>query len=375
MKTSFFTVLLCLLVILNFMFCSKDSPTEPKKTLDQELQEALDNTLAFYNCKGVSAAVLIPGSDIWVGVSGVSHGTILITSNMLFCIGSVTKTYIATLTLLLAEEGKLSLEDSLYKWLPNYQNIDSTVTIRQLLNHTSGIYNTSENPTMYGRVFSDLTKIWSPEETITEFVLEPYHAPGAGYHYANSNYILLGMIIKEVTGSQVSTELRRRLFEPLDLNSTFFYIEEEITGTLAHPWWDYDFNESLDDLTTLSWNADFSTTWTAGIIFSTAEDVVKWSNALFHEKVVLNQSSLDQMLDFYPTDDGGYGLGIRLFPDFGEGVQIIGHTGTLWGYSAIMAFSPDYGVSISVILNQREGNCRDAISGALARIVLDHLKE
>lgn len=361
------------IILLGWARCSNHSPAGPEGPLADQLQEILNKTLLFYAGKGVSAAVIMPGRPTWLGVSGESHAGAPIESDMAFCIGSITKTFMAALSLKLSELGVLSLEDSLGRWLPDYANVDNTVTIRQLLNHTSGIFNTSENPTVFNRVFSDLEKIWSPEETITEFVLEPYYAPGTDYHYANTNYILLGMVIEAATGSQVSTVLRQILLEPLELRHTFLMIDENVIGEPAHPWWDYDSNGSVNDLDALSWNADFSTIWTAGSLFSTAEDVANFVHALLEEKIFLDRSSLDQMLDYFPTDFGGYGLGIRTFPEYLDDVEAIGHTGTLWGYSAMTVYLPDYAVSISVLLNNREGEGREAITRALARVVVDEL--
>ncbi|MFC2134677.1 serine hydrolase domain-containing protein [Bacteroidota bacterium] len=365
---SLFIILTCLLIS-----CSENSPTQIEGSLTEQLQQALDDGVAFCDGKGVSAAVIILGHQIWLGTSGISHETTPLTSNMLLGIGSITKTFIAGLTLKLVEDAVFSLDDPISNWLPAYPNIDGAITIRQLLNHTSGVFNTSENATIYNRVFEDLTKIWTPEEMITEFVSAPYFEAGTDHHYANTNYILLGMIIEAATGTGISDVLRNRILEPLNLNHTFMFLEEELIGVTAHPWWDYDFNDTVDDLTSLSWNGDYSSTWTAGCMFSTAEDLAEWYNALLYEKTILNQSSLNQMLDYFPADEFEYGLGIRTFPSMISGVQIIGHTGTLWGYSGILIHLPEYGVSISVLLNKREGDCREAIAEALTQTVLDNL--
>jgi D-alanyl-D-alanine carboxypeptidase len=126
--------------IVTLAGCNKESPNEPVQTIAQELQEALDNTLASQDGIGASAAVKMPGQEIWRGTSGISHGSVPIEKDMIFCIGSVTKNYIATLVLQLAEEGVLTVDDSLHQWLPTFVNLDSAITITQLLNHTSGVY-------------------------------------------------------------------------------------------------------------------------------------------------------------------------------------------------------------------------------------------
>ena len=111
-----------------------------KLGFEDQLQHVLDKGIDKYGVKGVSAAIIIAEDKKWVGTSGISHDTITITPDMLFAIGSVTKNVVATLTLKLVEEKQLSLEDPLSKWLPEYPYVNSEITIRQLLNHTSGIY-------------------------------------------------------------------------------------------------------------------------------------------------------------------------------------------------------------------------------------------
>jgi len=111
------------------------------------LQETLDNQREAQDLMGVSAAVIVPAEGFWLGVSGLSDPTVQdsIRPDMLFGVGSITKTFTSAVILQLAQEEVLSLDDSLYSWLPSHEYIDSTITIRQLLNHTSGIFNYTNN--------------------------------------------------------------------------------------------------------------------------------------------------------------------------------------------------------------------------------------
>jgi len=122
-------------------------------SLEQKLQETLDREIQKSGARGVSAAVIFPDREIWTGVSGFSHDTVSMEPDMLFAIGSITKNVVAANILKLAEEGALSLDDPLSEWLPAYAHIDSAITIRQLLNHTSGIYMFWENQ----KIWDDLT--------------------------------------------------------------------------------------------------------------------------------------------------------------------------------------------------------------------------
>lgn len=360
-----FIKVLGLLLFAFLMFCcSKNSETEPEPTTSEILQEVLDNNLETFNGKGVSAAVVFQNQDKWSGTSGVSFGTTVITEDMIFGIGSVTKTFIAALCLQLVDEGAFTLEDSLYEWLPDYPNIDNSITIQQLLYNTSGIYNITDNTALWDVVFNDPSKMWTPEELISSFLDEPYSTPGAGWFYSNTNYILLGEIIKEVTGSMVSAELRNRFFEPLGLNSTFFDVEETLPSNIAHGWFDLSGEGSYDDITLLSRTGISSVLWTSGAIFSTAEDLTNWSSALFQGNV-LNQSSLDQMLTscctMPGTTDVRLGMGVFLIgPSNNNGLELIGYTGRTFGYLTSMFYLPDYGISVVVIINEDNSGFLDA---------------
>jgi D-alanyl-D-alanine carboxypeptidase len=376
-KKRFISVLVFLLLALNINYCSKDSSTEPEPTIAEELQEVLDEKLEIFSGTGVSAAVIFPDRDTWFGTSGVSFGTTAITPDMIFGIGSVTKTFIAALCLQLAEEGVFSLEDSLFQWLPDYPNIDNSITILQLLNNTSGIYNITDNTQIWDAVLEDPAKFWTPEEIISTFLAEPYSSPGEGWYYSNTNYILLGKIINEATGSSVSTELRNRFFKPLGLNSTFFEVEEMLPANIAHGWFDLGGNGSIDDVSLISGTGIYSVLGSAGAIFSTAEDLALWSSALFRGDV-LSQSSLNQMLFSYSTlpgtTDVGCGLGVFLIgPGNSAGVELVGYTGRTFGYLTSMFYAPDYGISVAVIINDDNVTCLDEITAALIIAVLSTL--
>ena len=377
-KKLFLNFLVSACLAFNFIFWFAPAAADSSLTLADKLQQVLDTELARHHGIGVSAAVIIPARTSWHGVSGVSHGTTSITPEMLFGIGSITKNFMAALILQLAEEGKLSLEDSLSKYLSINPNINGTITIRQLLNHTSGIYNFSEHPSVWDTIFANPQRLWTPEEILTNFVLPPYFSPGTGWHYSNTNYTLLGMIVKEITGSKVSTELRNRFWQPLGLTGTFLDIEEQIIGVIAHGWYDLYGDDTPDDLSNLPRTSQYSASWTAGAMVSTAEDIARWSQALFRGKV-LSQAGLDQMLTFHAPTPGepsiiGYGLGtVKFAHRLLAGEDAFGHGGWVVGYSTAMAFFPEYDVSISILMNENNDNCLSAIADGLIRVVIDYL--
>jgi len=284
---------------------------------------------------------------------------------MAFGVGSVTKTFVAAVTLQLVDEGMLDLEDPIDLWLPSLANIDGAVTIRQLLNHTSGLYSFTEHPDRNDSIIADIDRVWTPDETLRAFVLPPYQAPGVAFRYSNTNYVLLGMVIEAVTGSRFSAELRSRILDPLGLSRTYLAVEEVVSQPVAHMWFDWDADGSEDDMSQYSMNSLFSMDWTAGAVFSTAEDLVRFSQALFEEDLV-EASSLAAMLDFFPVGgELGYGLGISITEDFVPGIQGVGHDGVIAGYSARVVITQSPPVYISVLQNHDDFDCKAAISRAL----------
>jgi len=331
----------------------------PELAFAKELQETLYNGLKKYNGKGISFAIIAPGHRTWIGVSGVSHGTTPIKPDTLFDAGSITKNFVAALTLKLVEEGLLTLDDPLHKWLPDYPNIDNTITIRQLLNHTSGLFSL-QGPSIRP-ILKDPKRIWTPKEVLTTLVGKPHFSKGEGWRYSNTGYILLGMIIENATRSMISTELRNRFWKPLGLDSMFFAVEETLPVNIAHGWIDLNGDKVLDDFSVFPRTAFHSPLKGAGGIFSTTEDLAKWAHALFQERIVVSKGSLKQMLAFHsPVSKpllSGYGLGIQRFtPRIFNELELWGHAGNSLGYSALMWYLPDYSVSIALITNREQND-------------------
>ena len=344
-------------------------------TLEEKLQAVLDESIEDLDGRGVSAAIIMPGKPIWKGVAGISHDTVGISPDMLFAIGSITKNFVATLALKLAEEGKLSLEDSLHAWLPTYPHIDSTITIRQLLNHSSGIYMFWSNQKIWDDLKKDRTRIWTPEEVLS-YIREPYgFAPGKGFRYSNTNYLLMATIIERVTGSSLSTEFRGRFWQPLGIKNAYLSIEEEMPDNMAHVYGDNFNNDgSILDLTYLPRASHESITYGSGGLFMTAEDLVTWCNALFEGRV-LQAQSLEEMLEFRDIGFGrkrrGIGLGVERFVKrMSSGETAVGHSGANIGTSTYMVHLPDHHISVVVMINSFNHNCSQTITTDLITTVL-----
>ena len=342
----------------------------PELTFAQKSQDALDRGLENYGGMGLSVAIIIPGQESWVGASGVSHENIEITPDTLFSAGSITKTFTAATILKLAEEETLSLDDPIQLWLPEFTNIDGTITIRQLLNHTGGIFNITENPEYWQAMLSEPALLWAPEEVVSEFTLQPYFPQGVDWHYSSTGYILLRMIIQEATGNELTTEYRERFWTPLDLDM-FLVPEDELQGNVAHGWFDLDGDGSYDDIPLL---ASFYSGLGGGA-FCTAEELAKWAKSLYHERKVLNEQSYQQMFDFHSPTPGeplveGYGLGVvRFAPELFNDLEVWGHGGNAPGYAAGCLYLPQYGVSIGIMTNTEGGEAMPTINDLLDIIV------
>jgi D-alanyl-D-alanine carboxypeptidase len=370
MKHLFVTTIVILMAVT--LACSKDSPTQPEPTMGEELQASLDNAIANYGGKGVSLAVILPDGQTWVGTSGISTGSTPISPEMLFSIGSATKTFTSAVILQLADEGVLTLEDSLFEWLPSFPNIDSTITVRQLLNHTNGIYNLTEHPNIWNDIFADLYRQWTMEEVIDGYILAPYFPKGTDWHYSNTGYLLLRMIIKEATGQSISSQYRERLFTPTGLTGMLTAVEESPAGPLANGWYDIDNDGDYDDFSNVPQTAFYSAI--GGGVFATAEDFALWVKAMWHDRLVLSPDYYNQMMDFHSPTPGeplvtGYGLGVVWFnPDLFNGLTIHGHAGNPIGYAAGGLYLADYGVSLALLDNTEEGDTMPVINEILSII-------
>ena len=371
------------LLMMNFWSCSDESPSESEQepTLAEKFQKALDDGLTSFNGKGVSAAVILPDGERWVGVSGISHGTTQITQEMHFAAGSIAKNFTAAIILQLAEEGEITLEDSLYQWRPTYPYIDSTITIRQLLNHTSGLYDFVDNSDFWDTLFEEPSKVWTPEEMILAFNREPIFPKGTDWNYSTTGYALLRMIIMNITESDISTVYKDRLWDPLGLTHTFTLMgNTPLPDNITHGWWDMDGDGIYDDF--YSWPRNAFSSCAVGEVWSTAEDLAEWVKALFIDKTVLTLSSIDQMLNLHSPCTGeeylcaGYGLGVVEFnPQFFNGLKVIGHSGNAPGYAAASLYLPDYNVCIGLVDNTEEGESVAMSIANLLTVITDHLED
>ncbi|MDZ4822009.1 MAG: serine hydrolase [Flavobacteriales bacterium] len=330
------------------------------------LQDTLDTYVASIpNIKGMSASVLLPGQGIWQGTVGVSFAGQPITPDMEFGIASNTKLFVAAAILLLDENNTISLDDSLHTWLPTHTNVNPNITIRQLLNHTSGVSDPIFIAPLVNEIMANPTQVFTPDEVLS-YLGAPLFAAGTGWGYSNVNYILAGMVAQSATGFHISEIIRDSILTPLALNNTFYDVEEPEVGTIAHRW----FNTiDYSDTSRVGLNTAGGC---AGALFSTSADMVNWYHALMNGQILDAQSfaELTDFIDTPATYDYGLGLESRIWYNH----PTWGHGGSTWGYKSKMLYDPCMNAVVCGLTNSWPAGS-DAVVLKLFSVLVNHLPQ
>jgi D-alanyl-D-alanine carboxypeptidase len=261
-----------------------------------------------------------------------------------FRVGSVTKTFVASIVLQLAGEGRLALEDTVERWLPGLVPGGTNITIRQLLNHTSGVGDYADDA-FVRRVLDERGKVWAPGELIAIGTSHPpLFAPGAGLAYSSTGYIALGLIVEAASGHPLASELRRRIFTPLQLRSTSLDAGPRITGPHAHGYTRYHGGRRPVDISDIGQ----SFAWAAGAIVSSTDDLARFYRALLGGRL-LRPDLLAAMRATVPADEQRWGLGLIETPH--RCGASWGHGGETLGYETNADSSPDGNRQAVVAIN------------------------
>ena len=363
-------------LVLIPVFLFSCSPREAG-SLNERMQSILDRGIARYGIHGVSATVIFPDGTIWNGVSGVSHDAVKIAPDMVFAVGSITKNVVAALTLKLVEDGILSLEAPLSRWLPDYPHVDGRITIRQLLNHTSGIDMYWNSQDIWDALIADPARTWAPEEVLG-YIKEPHFRPGEGWAYSNTNYLLLAMILEKATATPLPELLRKRLFEPYRMAPITLSQEDNTPPNQAHIYGDdLMFGDGDKDNTFAPRAAHESIGFGSNGIFTTSETLARWGHRLFGGEI-LQPGSLQAMMEmvtFAPVANmRAYGLGVQEYDrQFSAGRRAIGHGGGNIGTSSHLVHFPDLNITIVVMINAFPNRGLGVITRKLIRVVLRDL--
>lgn len=267
----------------------------------------------------------------------------------LHLVGSATKTYVASLILLLVDDGRLSLTDPVTTWVPDVPGGDA-VEVVHLLHHTSGIFDFTSDPQYLADSLSH--RAYTPRQLLyIAFAKEPSFAPGepGRWAYSNTNYVLLGIIIESITGEPVANVLRERILEPIGAHATFFAGGEPVVGDVAY-------GESFLGTNGTTF-LDPSATWCAGNVVASIGDLVDWTerrgSGSFH-----SAAAQAQLLDAAPTGlDFTYGAALVEVDENGLNGNgpAIGHGGDTVGYHTLSYWFPETKVTIAVVVDSDRG--------------------
>lgn len=311
----------------------------------QEKAKRIDSVVKLYQQHGsFNGSVLVYQYGRPVLVKGYGYRDVskklLNDSNTVFQIGSVTKTFTATMIMLLQEQGKLNIKDKLNKYFPDYPDGDK-ITIENLLTHTSGIFNYTEDTT-----FSIVAMTQHQDRKAMMQVFKDKMTgmePGTKFYYSNSNYLLLGYIIEDITGKSYYNALRGMILQPLGMKNTGCNFAGLKSKNKAVGYFSIDDGKG-DNAPVI----DSSVSYAAGCIYTTVSDLNKWANAI-HKKQLLTEEDWTKVTTVYKQN---YGYGWMIGEAMGK--KSIGHNGGIHGFISNMFLMPDDASTVILISNKMD---------------------
>ena len=333
------------------------SATSPMR---RALQARLDQLRERYGVPGISVTILFPDGSSWLGVSGLADvaAKAPVTSETPFAIASVSKTFTAALVIALAQDGALDLDERVLTYLPSLR-IHKRITVRQLLDHTSGLHDYFFHPAIDRKLLAEPGARWDTADAM-RYVGKPYFPPGTGWHYSNTNYLVLGLLAERVGNAPLGDQIRARFLDPLGLRHTWYQPTEAPITVPAHG---YRFATAAKDAPAIDLSdgspfMPFTSVVTAaagaGGIASTSADLARWARALYAGRV-LDAESVEAMVSdisltapYEPRVP--YGLGVQRVEI--DGAATLGHSGRLLGFRSAVRWLPEEDIAIAVLTNQ-----------------------
>ncbi|HSZ07341.1 MAG TPA: serine hydrolase domain-containing protein [Steroidobacteraceae bacterium] len=355
-------------VVSGFLASAAQAQTPDDKNLAASIDRAAAAAVAGGESPGLEVAVVKDGRAVLVKSYGSANleQHVPVSNDSVFRIGSVTKQFTAVALLLLAEEGKVSLQDKLSKYYPNFPRAND-ITLDEMLHHTSGIYNYTSEPN-----FAVDGMIRRSTDEMVEFIgklpkLQDFE-PGTNWSYSNSAYFILGGVVEKASGEPLATVFKTRFFTPLGMTHSALDDETEIVSGRAS-----GYSGAAPGKFTNAAFISMSIPGGAGSVRSTASDLATWNAALFGGKI-LKAASLTAMLTPGKLNSGEnssaamarmmaaagapaaavsakkeYGYALFLSQD--EGHRKIDHGGGIYGFSASLSEFPDDKTTVVVLSN------------------------
>jgi D-alanyl-D-alanine carboxypeptidase len=327
-------------------------------TLNNPLADLVEPIIDEYVNKGLPGIVVLideSTNGTYVCAKGVIDlkNNIPIKKNSISRIGSITKMFTGVVILQLFQEDKISLDDKISKYLSQdvIQSIENAdqVTIRQLLNHTSGIYNYTDiqDPFKYYSIGNNKDQTSQNCLKLISY-RHSYFPPGTGFRYSNSNYLLLGLIIEQVTHKRLKDIFQARIFTPLQLKSTYFDPDHPFPKNLARGYIDINNEKSYLDCTYF----DEACRTPDGGVTSCVYDMAAFIKAVFHDRHFLKPTAFEQMTGDMVNASGMGMSGLAIFgDDLGDGVTVYGHSGGHYSYSAELFYLPSKKITFAALVN------------------------
>jgi len=354
-------------VVILLVFLAASATAAPRakarvdaRALEARMKQRLDEVRGKGSFPGATLAVALPDGRIVTVASGLDDAERkkAIEPSGRMPAGSVGKTFYAAVALQLVQEGRLGLDDRISKYLggePWFSRLPnaSTITVRMLMNHTSGIPEHVTTSPFTQAMQREPFKVWPPAELVA-FVLDakPLFVAGEGWSYADTNYVVLGMVLERVTGRSLYDEVRRRLLGPLKLRDTVpqeSVAAPKVVVGHSNPDSPFPFHGPMVKDGRFVFNPQFE--WAGGGMISTAGDLARWCRLLFASDSTLRLPR-EEMLKGVPARTGRdhqYGLGVQIRP--AKGVTTYGHSGWFLGYLTDMAYFPDRKVAVAIQYN------------------------
>ena len=360
-----------------FVFVQLVATAQPSIEL---LQSRLDSLRIAGNYPGLSISIISKDNKPVSFTSGFSdvERQIPLSTHHLLMSGSVGKTYVAAIAIMLIEQELLKLDEKIstylsgHEWYSRIPNA-SSITVRQIMNHTSGVMRYEFKPDFINDLNATPSKTWKPEELL-KYVLDEKasFAAGEGWDYSDTNYILLGMIIEKLTGKKYHDLLRENILQPYKLTNTKPSDKKLLPGiSQGYAGKENDFKLSekvIGDDGTFVINPQFE--WTGGGIYCTTEDLAKWGKLLYEGKIIDTGLMLKDAVAAKLGRDVKYGLGVIIRPTQ-QGVAY-GHSGFFPGYMTELFYFPQRKLCIALQTNSSDFK---NLKIGLQRVVMEMAKE
>ncbi|MFE3789250.1 serine hydrolase domain-containing protein [Streptomyces goshikiensis] len=347
-------------------------PVDINPAVAGRLDAAITSAMREAAIPGVGVGLWIDGDDPYVRSFGTSDKAtgVPFKTDMHTRIGSVTKTFAITALLQLVDDGKVRLDAPVSTYLDGVPG-GERITVRQLADMRSGLYNYTEDPRWLATFKADPHRAWTPRELLAIAFRHPADfPPGARWAYSNTNTVLLGVLVEKISGQPLHTYLKQHVFEPAGLAATSLPTGAEIASPFVHGYTNFTPDGATVDAST--WNPSWG--WAAGAATSTMDDLRSWVPTLVSGRLpdggrLLEPATQAQRLRVLPTGypDVRYGLGIADIDGW------VGHNGELPGYETIAVRLPQARATLVIVVNSdvdgRFGSLSGLIANAVTKIV------